>query len=107
MFAFVMLILYGILIGVIAICFLCAGCWRFRPNAGAHSLSTPNTDNSQSVPTTNNYPPTAPQILPTAPTNYNPDVVINMQPLDPVLPVQDLAAPEYLPPSYDEAIIQE
>ena len=161
MFAFVMLILYGILVGVIAICFLCVCCFfcaylccdiddenptegqitvtgpagafkqflynksetakaynrnlqsdlqsllSFRQNAGAHTLSTPNTDNTQSVSETNNDSSTIPHILPTPPSNCDPNIVNDMQPLDPAPPVPNLTTPENLPPSYGEAIEQE
>ena len=169
MFAFVMLILYGILVGVIAICFSCFCCFfwcvmlccypdedtttegyfyrhydsltrgtstgatgfirrsmsatsetanacnrnlqshlqrlpSFGPNAGAHSLRTPNTVISQGVPATNNNSPTVPSILPMSPLNATPNVVIDMQLPGPVSPIQEPTAPEDLPPSYEEAI---
>ena len=162
MFAFVMLILYGIAAGFFAICFLCfcCFCWAsvccdsddnsstegqstttgaagtfrrslslpsqtanaynrnlqnqlqrlssFRPNVGGHSSGTPNTDNNETVPASNNSPYTDPQMLPSAPQNYNPSVVISMQPVEPSAPPpQDLPPPEDLPPSYDEAVKQQ
>ena len=61
----------------------------FRPNVGGHSSATNNTDNPESVLTTNNSSYTAPQALPSAP------------------PLPDLPIPEDLPPSYDEATKQQ
>ena len=115
MFAFIMLIVYGIVVGVIAICLLCFCCLVWYAACCEDDDANPPTEGDENTTTTGpagavsyNYTYTDPHTLPPAPPqDYDPSVIISIQPLSPAPPIQDFLAPEDLPPpSYDEAIIQ-